>query len=474
MAALSDLSMRLLRLSVSGETSAAQKKQSIFDQIGTIIHLIPRDPFEKKHAKDYLEMLRLHTDALRHSSISLENSHSQESLSTAKSVIDSELKPKKKPLCQTIEGLDLETPLFVTKDSTEYYDQLPLVQLKSLDYLLCQRVHRFVLGIKDYVEPALRLVESEQDNPLILKPVRLPSRTKFFVLQRMLNISYTPRKPLGSGSYGKVFLLGSTHHSFAYKRPLNEASAIQTLRNEALIYMQLDHPHIIKLKGVTDQVKPPEIDLIMEFIRGDALIELVDTHFAIQDLINILLQIADAVSYLHEQGFIHKDLKLDNVMYDPLKKKCKLFDFGLTSPKEGYQRTSGTYFYMAPELLSISHVKRRSEKVDSWSFGVICFQFLSKGMIPFPKLSVRESKAEFHSRIAKRIDQPCRFEELFDQKDRPKHLYEKKHSSPCFLELANLIIKCLHGSPEERPSMREILGFLRSIKTEPDSECGIL
>ena len=63
----------------------------------------------------------------------------------------------------------------------------------------------------------------------------------------MKNISYSPRKKLGSGSFGDVYLLGSDKHAFAFKKASANIRSVECVKNEAVIYMQLSHPNIVNL-----------------------------------------------------------------------------------------------------------------------------------------------------------------------------------------------------------------------------------
>lgn len=95
-----------------------------------------------------------------------------------------------------------------------------------------------------------------------------------------------------------------------------------------------------------------------------------------------MLQLIDALIYLHEEKVIHRDLKLGNLFLDE-KMTVKLGDFGLASKLDfvGEKRRTicGTPNYIAPEILES---KGHSYEVDVWSFGIILYT-LSFGRPPF-------------------------------------------------------------------------------------------
>ncbi len=94
-------------------------------------------------------------------------------------------------------------------------------------------------------------------------------------------------------------------------------------------------------------------------------------------------QLVGAVSYVHQQKCVHRDLKLENILLDK-HENVKLCDFGFTREYEGktnyLQTFCGTICYSAPEMLKAE--KYAGEKVDVWSLGVIFYALLC-GELPF-------------------------------------------------------------------------------------------
>lgn len=98
----------------------------------------------------------------------------------------------------------------------------------------------------------------------------------------------------------------------------------------------------------------------------------------------ILTEILKTVSYMHKAGVCHRDLKPDNILYDPIKRKIKVIDFDLArirkysnKPLEMMTKT-GTISYRAPQTFSSIY----NQKVDIWSVGVIAYELLTNN-IPF-------------------------------------------------------------------------------------------
>ena len=97
----------------------------------------------------------------------------------------------------------------------------------------------------------------------------------------------------------------------------------------------------------------------------------------------IFTQLVGAVSFVHSQSCVHRDLKLENILLDK-NENVKLCDFGFTREYEGktnhLQTFCGTVCYSAPEMLRGE--KYAGEKVDVWSLGIILYALLA-GELPF-------------------------------------------------------------------------------------------
>lgn len=93
-----------------------------------------------------------------------------------------------------------------------------------------------------------------------------------------------------------------------------------------------------------------------------------------------LSQVADAINYCHSNKVIHRDIKLENILLGP-KGEIKIADFGWSvhSPLSRRSTLCGTLDYLSPEMVD---GKPHDEKVDLWSIGILCYEFLV-GRPPF-------------------------------------------------------------------------------------------
>ena len=119
--------------------------------------------------------------------------------------------------------------------------------------------------------------------------------------------------------------------------------------------------------------------------KGDELYNYLLQHGPLpaEKVSKIFAQLVGAVSYVHKQSCVHRDLKLENILFDK-HENVKLVDFGFTREYEGrtnhLQTFCGTICYSAPEMLKGE--KYAGEKVDVWSLGIILYALLC-GELPF-------------------------------------------------------------------------------------------
>jgi serine/threonine protein kinase len=150
---------------------------------------------------------------------------------------------------------------------------------------------------------------------------------------------------------------------------------------EGAVCVQLRHKNIVQTfeHGMTTQGEPY---LVMELIDGDGLNLLVETNSPRLDgkRVEVLSQVANALEYLHKQGFLHRDICPRNVMVDR-EGVVKLIDFGLTIPnrpefcKPGNR--TGTPNYLAPELIRRVATDKR---VDLFALGVTAYEMYTNAL----------------------------------------------------------------------------------------------
>ncbi|XP_030359048.1 aurora kinase A isoform X2 [Strigops habroptila] len=201
-------------------------------------------------------------------------------------------------------------------------------------------------------------------------------------------------RPLGKGKFGNVYLAREKQSKFIlalkvlFKTQLEEAGVEHQLRREVEIQSHLRHPNILRLYGYFHDVT--RVYLILEYApRGEVYKELQKlTKFDEQRTATYITELADALSYCHSKNVIHRDIKPENLLLGS-NGELKIADFGWSVHAPSSRRTTlcGTLDYLPPEMIE---GRTHDEKVDIWSLGVLCYEFLV-GKPPFESETYQET-----------------------------------------------------------------------------------
>lgn len=196
---------------------------------------------------------------------------------------------------------------------------------------------------------------------------------------------------LGEGSFGKVFVLSrkSDGRKYAVKAIskrglLGKASSICSLIQEIQIHRKMSHPNIAQFIEVHET--NGTVYLVLELVESGApLLDLEDCPIIPKkERLSYLRQIAQVLSYVAQQGIIHRDIKPDNIMVRQ-DGQIKVIDFGLSAPtssKTAQLRKVGTPGFLAPEIINKRRGGRYGCAVDIYALGVTYYCMVA-GEHPF-------------------------------------------------------------------------------------------
>ncbi|XP_047980394.1 serine/threonine-protein kinase STY13-like isoform X2 [Salvia hispanica] len=254
-----------------------------------------------------------------------------------------------------------------------------------------------------------------------------------------------------------------------------ESDALQTsFRQEVAVWHKLDHPNVTKFVGAsigTANLKLPSEGalaasfnslpssaccVVVEYIPGGTLKKLLikssKKKLGFKIVVQLALDLARGLSYLHSMKIVHRDVKAENMLLDA-NRTLKIADFGVARVEAQNPRdmtgNTGTLGYMAPEVLD---GKPYNRKCDVYSFG-ICLWEIYCCSTPYPNLSFAEVSAA-----------------VVQQNLRPEI------PRCCPAPFANIMRRCWDAKPENRPEMDEVVRMLEAVDTSkgggmiPDDE----
>jgi serine/threonine protein kinase len=207
-------------------------------------------------------------------------------------------------------------------------------------------------------------------------------------------------EPLGKGGMGRVFLAEDTALDrkvalkFLPESLEEEPQARERFLREAKSAAALDHPYICKIYEIGEV--GGRAFIAMEYVKGKTLHERVaEGPLPLAQLLDIGVELAEAVEAAHQKGIVHRDIKTPNIIVTP-EGHIKVLDFGVakmlamevlsdskvdtfSGQLTSSSATPGTVIYMSPEQVRGETVDGRT---DVFSLGVVLYE-MATGTIPF-------------------------------------------------------------------------------------------
>lgn len=265
-------------------------------------------------------------------------------------------------------------------------------------------------------------------------------------------------RPLYDGAMAQIYLARDllTDEVLALKIPfgdiLNNPILYYHYQNEERIGRLLQHPNIVRFfyRNRSQQY------IVEEYVPGADLRSWAGKGKQLPwaDILAVILQLVDAVAYLHSQGVVHLDLKPENILL--FQNQVKLIDFGLAFSVDmpdllakDFSSPHGTPFYIAPEQMVGIRGEPRS---DIYSIGVILYEMVT-GALPFPR-----SKKLSKTRLRLKSD-PA-----------PPRYYAPDLDP----RLQEIILKCLARLPAHRyQTALELIGDLQHMEKVKVTAAGL-
>jgi serine/threonine protein kinase/Tol biopolymer transport system component len=271
---------------------------------------------------------------------------------------------------------------------------------------------------------------------------------------------------IGAGGMGEIYLAEDTELGrkvalkFLPDYALVDDERVRRFRQEARVASALSHPSIAHIYEIGEW--NGAVFIALEYVAGQTLATRIATSpLDVQEIVDIAIQVADALDEAHRQGITHRDIKSANLMLTS-RGQVKVLDFGLAKMTHAATVAAapagqaaqvethpgvvmGTVSYMSPEQAMGHEVDTRT---DIWSLGVVLYE-MATGRLPFNGDSVTET-----------IDRIAHAQ--------PEAIARFNYDVPPELEV--IVKKALRKKREERyQTAADLLSDLKNLKQELES-----
>ncbi|KAF5404191.1 Tyrosine-protein kinase [Paragonimus heterotremus] len=242
---------------------------------------------------------------------------------------------------------------------------------------------------------------------------------------------------LGAGQFGEVWRAKWNNTVEVAVKTLKPGTmSKEDFLKEAKIMKRLHHARLVRLYAV---VTAEPIYIVTELMPHGSLLHYLrdgaGKELDFKALIDMMAQIASGMAYLEKEGYIHRDLAARNILVGD-NNTVKVADFGLARIVDGadetYTAKQGTQFpikWTAPEAALLG---RFTVKSDVWSFGIVIYEIITYGQVPFPSMDNAET---------------------LQQVDRG---YRMPRPSNCPQPVYEVMLKTWDSNPEQRPTFESL------------------
>ncbi|KAF7145997.1 hypothetical protein RHSIM_Rhsim04G0079600 [Rhododendron simsii] len=295
--------------------------------------------------------------------------------------------------------------------------------------------------------------------------------SKIFTVEELKKATnnYAENRIIGRGGYGVVYkgILPDQRVVAIKKSKVMDGNQVEQFIHELLIVTQVNHRNVVKLLGCCFESEVPE--LVYEYIPNGTLFEHIHkplSWLTLEHRLRIAIETASALSYLHSAAsipIIHRDVKSANILLDA-KYVAKMADFGASRlvPLDQTRVTTlvqGTLGYLDPEYFQTGQL---NEKSDVYSFGVVLAELLTGKKPICLERSQEERNLATYFLVSMKEN---RLYQILEPRVVKEGTLEQLQA------IGELVKRCLCLKSDERPTMKEVVVELESLRKYRNNPC---
>jgi serine/threonine protein kinase len=233
------------------------------------------------------------------------------------------------------------------------------------------------------------------------QPIESQEKPQFPFFDKRFQVT----QELGTGGNGQIFLASvvSSGELVAIKTPkIKNKAAFERFRREIENQQMFDHPNILKVKEFVYDERPEKAPFaVLEYCQQGSIGKILRKNkepFSQRQARDLYKQLLEALKFMHERGFVHRDVKTDNLLLD-MNFQLKLADFGSAKKIETNAlprfEPFGTKQFWPPEIHNRSfHIAE--EKIDVFASGFVLFSMMTR-TDPFKGYAIDLKGHDYHS-----------------------------------------------------------------------------
>jgi len=161
----------------------------------------------------------------------------------------------------------------------------------------------------------------------------------------------------------------------------------EEFKKEAKVLSQIRHVHVVLFLGLYVDNDSNEYIVTEYCDNGSVLDSIRKRNYTVSELLTMGLECAKGMDFLEGKNIIHRDLSCRNLLLDK-SNRVKIADFGLSRLLESSYYTSATAkFPLRWAAKEVIQFKKFSIKSDVWSFGVVLWELMTRGQLPYPGMN---------------------------------------------------------------------------------------